>query len=135
MTSGGARGAPHYVCRAGGATECGTLILSVDLDRLKQDPAAAGQHWYCKCGAKYKTTFGVLLDVIVNLGVDSSGAPTFVSLYCRGEFPPQGILDAKLPMVEERAQNRFNTKSVEGLTPKDARGSLPVIRPLDTGAL
>ena len=53
-----------YVCMAGCGTgwpRCGTLISSKCWDTFHKDPAASKQRWYCGCcGAKYRTTFGLL---------------------------------------------------------------------------
>ena len=51
-----------------------------------------GQRWYCKrCTAKYKTKFGVLVEMINN----------DLACYCRGELPPFDIQVAKMMQIEE----------------------------------
>ena len=54
-----------YVCCSGGASnQCNTLILSKDWGRMKQDPLATGQRWYCKvCFARYAHKFGQVVEV------------------------------------------------------------------------
>ena len=54
-----------YVCCSGGASnQCNTLILSKDWERMKQDPLATGQRWYCKvCFARYAHKFGQVVEV------------------------------------------------------------------------
>ena len=63
----------YYVCMAGrGAdwhtgkpTYCGTLTVSSHWTRMFEDPLADKQRWYCpECTAKYKASFGYLLELV-----------------------------------------------------------------------
>jgi hypothetical protein len=50
-----------YLC---GPNGCSTLICSKDWDRFNQsNPLATGQRWYCKCGARFMTRWGQVVEV------------------------------------------------------------------------
>ena len=105
----------YYVCRSGpAAAPCNTVIESICWDRLKDDPEATGQRWYCKCClTRYRVVFGMLLEIIM----DKS------AMYCKSELPPKHIQDAKMMKIEED----FKPYS----TPKELLEALPTISPLD----
>eukprot|EP00974_Lingulodinium_polyedra_P119752 11172352-Lingulodinium_polyedra.AAC.1 len=44
---------------------CKTAIASAAIwDRLRDDPLAVGQRWYCKrCPTRYKTSFGIVVEL------------------------------------------------------------------------
>ena len=55
------------VCRSGGANNSDTVIASNVWARMKDDPTAAGQRWYCiGCGAMCKCSCGLLLLEVVD---------------------------------------------------------------------
>ena len=83
----------YYMCKAGAAgEECFTLTLSTEWERLHDDPIATGQRWYCSCGAKYKTKYGVLTELIIEKS----------AYYVMAEFPPQSLCDAKFMAIQEK---------------------------------
>eukprot|EP00969_Alexandrium_andersonii_P337367 14910786-Alexandrium_andersonii.AAC.1 len=44
--------------------KCGTVIPAKAWHRMNPDIGASGQRWYCLCcGCKYKTAFGMLVEV------------------------------------------------------------------------
>ena len=87
-------------------------------DRFKEDPAATGQRWYCKmCHAKYKTKYGVLVEMI-------NGSQ---ACYCLGELPPFDIQDAKMMAIEQHF-SQYNS-------PAELLAALPTIHPLARGDL
>ena len=82
-----------YVCKAGGkGNECFTLTLADEWDKLHDDPLATGQRWYCTCGAKYKTKYGVLTELVIGKS----------AYYAMAEFPPQSLCDAKFMAIQEK---------------------------------
>ena len=95
---------------------CNTVIEAMAWDRLKDDLEATGQRWYCKiCTAKYKTKFGVLVEMI-------NGNQ---ACYCMAELPPADIQDAKMLKIEETFK--------QFTTPQELLDALPKIKPLARG--
>jgi hypothetical protein len=84
----------YFVCRAGGSQyPCWTMINSKFWTTLHPDPIADKQRWYCKvCRAKYKTRFGVLIELVQ----DGSAK------YIMAEFPPDSMVDARGMAIEEK---------------------------------
>jgi hypothetical protein len=107
----------YYICLAGGTVwPCNTVIEAMAWDRLKDEMEATGQRWYCKCcRAKYKTRFGVLVEMI-------NGNQ---ACYCMAELPPADIQDAKLLKIEETFK--------QFTTPQELLDALPTIKPLARG--
>ena len=95
-----------------------TLILSQKWDRLHADPLQSKQRWYCHCGARYKTKYGVLVEIQVD-------EARFC--YCLAEFPPDSLKDAKSMMIERQYR--------QCSTPQDLLAALPRISPSDKGAV
>jgi len=81
-----------YLCgRQWGAERCTTLTVSSLWDRLKTDPLASGQRWYCPvCKARYKTSNGVMVEMMIQ----------GVSYYLKAPFPTDDIIDLKAMAVE-----------------------------------
>jgi hypothetical protein len=53
----------YCACRANvGNQTCSALILPNASLRLREEKEAAGQRWYCECGTRRATKFGVLVD-------------------------------------------------------------------------
>ena len=51
-----------YICKS---NDCRILICSNDWGRYNtNDPMATGQRWYCLCGAKYKTAWGQVVEMM-----------------------------------------------------------------------
>ena len=77
----------YYVCLAGGSVwPCATVIRSDVWQRLHPDMSTTKQRWYCtECHAKYKTSFGVLIEMVLR----------DMCLYALADFPPHHIEDAK----------------------------------------
>ena len=83
-----------YLCgRKWGQERCHTLTVSSLWSRLHQDPIATKQRWYCPvCMAKYKTSNGVMVELMCN-GETS---------YVKAPFPPDDIKDLKAMAVEKQ---------------------------------
>jgi len=84
-----------YVCmRLINETErCGTVIISKIWDRLKEDPLATGQRYYCNCcNAKYRHASGSLLQIQV---------PGSDPAFCRATNPPRDNEDVKAMYLED----------------------------------
>jgi hypothetical protein len=102
-----------YICLAGGATPCCTLIEAKAWDTLWTDPLHTKQRWYCKqCRAKYKTKFGVLVEIVCDLR----------GFYCKAELPPVDLMDAKWMKVQE------DYKQYD--TPEALLDALPTVKPI-----
>ena len=90
-----------YVCGrswGGGDSICPTMTVSSLWHRLHTDPMATKQRWYCPtCQAKYKTTNGVLVEVM-HRGT---------TVYSRAEFPDDAWKDVKACAVQEMAAARL----------------------------
>ena len=82
----------YYICRAGGCQPCNTVIQAQAWDRMKEDPLATGQRWYCHCHAKYRTSWGVLMEIFKN----------GVACYCLADLPPENTFDVKGMLIQER---------------------------------
>ena len=78
---------------------------------------APGQRWYCSCGARYATKFGVVCEFVYS--------PTDVR-YCKAEVPDDMFKDVKFMSVE---QANSNCK-----TPEELFNAIPTVKPLDRGA-
>ena len=103
----------YYICMAN-SPACCTLIESKSWDRrYKDDLAAPKQRWYCDCKARYKTKWGVLVELILK----------GMCMYCRAELPPESMKDAKAMQI----QRTFASYK----TPEDLLDALPVIQPRD----
>ena len=96
---------------------CYKTILTTERDSI-QDPLATKPRWYCSCGTKYMCKFGVLTEM-----VDGPGNKAH---YALADFPPQGMLDAKGMLVEQRFKNCS--------TPEELLAALPRAVPLDATA-
>ena len=86
-----------YTCRAGAAGWlCDTAQAAKVWRRMIDDPMASKQRWYCtQCDARYKTGFGVVIELIDKRG------PTPQAYYCRATIPDQSIMDAKGMRIEK----------------------------------
>ena len=89
-----------YKCdRKWGEEICYTFIASSCWQRRFADPLAEGQRWYCTvCGARYKTTSGVLLQFVQD-GKE---------MYSRASFPPECLRQVKFASIQ---------RSFKALTP------------------
>ncbi|KAI4253179.1 MAG: hypothetical protein L6R35_007566 [Caloplaca aegaea] len=106
----------YYICRAGHADwPCNTAMASKKWDIFHSDPMASKQRWYCKfCNSRYKTKFGVLVELKVHDEV----------MYVLADLPPDDLKDAKWMQIERRFK-AFDT-------PQALYDALPEIQPLDT---
>ena len=103
----------YYVCMAH-KPPCCSLIESKAWDRMhKDDLAAVGQRWYCDCLARYKTTWGVLVEIVMQGSY----------MYCRAGLPPESLKDAKAMQI----QKSFASYK----TPEALLAALPTIEPRD----
>ncbi len=117
FTTGESEFRVYYICVAGGSQyPCNTVIEAMACDRLNEDAEVTGQRWYCKmCHAKYKTKYGVLVELI-------NGKQ---ACYCLVDLPPSDIQDGKLMKIEE------NFKQIK--TPAELLAALPSCTPLARG--
>lgn len=105
----------YYVCMAGGeGNTCNTLIQSLDWERLHDAPHATKQRWYCMCGAKYKTKFGVLVEIVTSASQ---------ALYCKADLPPHDLQDAKFMKVQQ--------DFAQCKTPEELINALPRAAPME----
>ena len=75
------------------------MTLSSQWKRRHEDPLARKQRWYCPaCDARYKTTSGVLVELVY-------GGATH---YVRADFPPETIQEVKWACVQ-RAHDHART--------------------------
>jgi hypothetical protein len=115
----------YYTCMrkwdAEGKERCNTAIRSDLWDRLKNDPLATKQRWYCSCGARYMTKYGVLVEIVGFSG----GKRT--AMYARAEFPPQDMQDLKCLCVRQMLR--------PCITPEELMSSLPKLKIVATQEL
>ena len=79
---------------------------------------APKQRWYCRvCPAKYKTRFGMLVDLIYK----------GTAHYMRALIPPQHLQDAKFMAVQER----FKVALASMTTAQQLYDAVPHALPLD----
>ena len=102
-----------YVCMAGHLQwPCCTVIITSAWSRLKDDPAATGQRWYCNtCGARYATKYGVLLEFVID----------YKGYYMKAPFPERDWQDVKNMAVQRRFQ--------KATTPEELLALLPDVHP------
>ena len=98
-----------YVCMAN-VPECCTMIRSAEWDRRFPNKDAVPQRWYCLCGARCKTKFGVIVEIVI------AGKSHWV----RATVPEMEMEDAKFMML-------YNT-------PEALMAALPAIYQMDWGA-
>ena len=103
----------YYVCRAGEAPGRCTLIESQKWARLHSMPHALKQRWYCRCGAKYKTKYGVICEMRIGNQ----------RMYVKAEIPPADLQDAKCMKIQE--------DMAQFATPSELINALPTIKPMD----
>ena len=106
----------YYVCRAGGNTPCNTVIQSKAWTRMKDNPLASGQRWYCHCKARYRVAWGTLVEIFRD----------GVACYCLASLPSPNMQDIKGMMIEQRF------KDVK--TAKELYEAIPSIEPLAANA-
>ena len=98
----------YYICRAGGCQPCNTVIQAQAWDRFKEDPAASGQRWYCHCHAKYKTSWGVLIEIFRD----------DVACYCLANLPPESMFDVKGMLIQEKFKHVKNARELYDAIPR-----------------
>ena len=84
-----------------------------------------GQKWYCHCGTKYNTTFGMVVEMI-----DHHQNPP-VGWYMRADFPEQDIKDMKTLL----RYDRLKREGVTVMDPVELLKRLPKVEPLAQGTL
>ena len=108
----------YYVCMRGSVDHpCCTLILSKQWSTLHDDHMASPQRWYCSCGARYRTKFGVVCEIVVG--------PNDVR-YCRAECPDYDMKDIKFMTFEEQFGQR-------DMSPQELCDALPGFQPMNRG--
>jgi hypothetical protein len=87
----------YFVCKAGGVNNiCWTMINSKNWTQFFEDPIADKQRWYCKvCRARYKTGFGVLIEIVQKDTVK----------YMMADYPPDSIGDVRAAAMEREHSN------------------------------
>ena len=113
----------YYICQrkydAEGKDRCNAAIQSLAWDRMIADPIANKQRWYCNvCGARYKTAYGVLVELIVK-------GNTKEALYCKADLPPEDMKDLKAMCVQSKLRHAN--------TPQELLAALPTLSPQDRG--
>ena len=113
-----------YVCDAKVGTEhCGTMTLSSQWTRRHEDPLAQKQRWYCPaCGARYKTTSGVLVELV------HGGATHHV----RADFPPESIQEVKWASVQRSHDHATTPETLLAAIPDAAPASGVVLQKIPT---
>ena len=110
----------YYICRAGGCQPCNTVIQAQAWDRFKNEPAAKGQRWYCHCHAKYKTAWGVLIEIYRD----------GVACYCLANLPPANMFDVKGMLIEQRFKHVKNAtelyEAIPRVTPLSSDAFVPI---------
>ena len=107
-----------YVCLRliNGTDSCGTVIASKVWDRLKDDPLASGQRYYCNCcNARYKHENGSLLEI---------QTPGCVPVFCRATNPPYDNQDVKAMYLEDE---------LDPSSPEDLYSRIPEALPFADG--
>jgi len=108
-----------YICQAKqgeGWGNCNTLIASKRWDTLHDEPEATWQRWHCgSCGARYKTAFGLLIEV-------KKGG---IGCYILAEFPPNHMGDFKAAIIQQRYGSGCES-------PGELFARLPDLRPAST---
>ena len=112
-----------YICTAKwGQERCRTLATSSRWLRKQADPLAYKQVWYCPvCGAKYRTTFGVILQMI------SGGQEKFV----RATFPEHGMQQVKWTSVQRSYRQATTAEELLAAIPEAALAPSVAIQPVD----
>jgi hypothetical protein len=115
----------YFVCKAGGANNvCWTMINSKNWTQLHEDPIADGQRWYCKiCGAKYKTSFGVLIEIVQQHAVS----------YMMADYPPDSIGDVRAAAMEREHANANTPAELFAAVPNLVPESKLHLQPIDQG--
>jgi hypothetical protein len=102
----------YFVCKAGGINPCWTMINSKNWTQYHADPIANKQRWYCKvCGARYKTRYGVLIEIVQK----------DTAKYMMAGFPPDSIGDVRAAAMER--------KHSEACTPAELFAAVPNLVP------
>ena len=86
------------------------MTASKDWTRRHADPLATKQRWYCWCDAKYKATWGQVIEMRTTGGK---------LLYAKTECPPAHVLDVRAMHVEQTiAMNVRSATELFDLIPK-----------------
>ena len=89
------------------------MILSRTWNRLFVDPVKTGQRWYCHCGARFATKYGMVIEIVIN---DKSH-------WTKATIPDFSLKDAKAMMIEK------NHEMLE--TPQELLDAIPRVEPMD----
>ena len=112
-----------YVCTAKvGQERCNTLSVSSRWLRKQADPLAYKQVWYCPvCNARYKTTFGVMLQMV------NAGEERFV----RATFPEHGLQQVKWSSVQRTYRQATTPEELLAAIPEAALAPSAHVQPVD----
>ena len=106
-----------YICLAGGAQPCYTVMPSKTWRTFHEDPLASKQRWYCVCcGAKYLTKFGMLIEIEIR----------GVFYYVKAEIPPDNLEDLRAMWLEQ---------TLKPSRPEDLYEMLKLVTPHASGIL
>jgi hypothetical protein len=107
-----------YLCRAGGANPCYTVMPSDAWRAKHNDPWARKQKYYCNCcNACYKTTFGMIIEI------EFDGQFYYVKTY----IPPDNFEAMRAKHFEQPPTSREDLlHKLKNVTPHTSRILLPV---------
>ena len=116
-----------FICRAGGDSPCGTLIPSRKWSTFQQDLLASKQRWYCvSCGARYKTKFGML----VQLQLVGEGMTPGEKYFALADVPDD-VMDIKAIDLESRLGDLAQTpEEMMSMIPEVAPSPCELLRPI-----
>jgi hypothetical protein len=115
----------YFVCKAGGVNNiCWTMINSKNWTQFFEDPIADGQRWYCKvCLARYKTSFGVLIEIVQKHAVN----------YMMADYPPDSIGDVRAAAMEREHENANTPAELFAAVPNLVPAGKLLLRQIDKG--
>ena len=87
---------------------CDTVVQAQAWDRLKEDPVASEERWWCHCQAKYKTSWGALVEIFKD----------DVACYCLANLPPENMFDVKGMLIEQRFKHVKNATELYEAIPR-----------------
>ena len=106
-----------YICQAGGADPCLTVISSETWTTKHDDPLASKQRWYCICcGALYKTKFGMIIEI------EFEGQ----FYYVKAQIPPDNLEDARAMYLEQTPTSREDLLDTLNVAPHASRIMRPI---------
>ena len=105
-------------CRGLIRADCWTQLLTIE-----EEMKGGKQRWYCHCGARYMTGFGVCVEM-----VDHEARPP-QAWYLQAALPQADMKDLKTLL----RYDKLKKQGIECLTPADLLKHLPKVEPLAQG--